>query len=102
MKKRLSGPRFLNLYQQFLINNGIIHLKTDSRVLYDYTLKLVQHNNLEILFQTDNLYSSGMEDKILGIKTFYERQYLEQGINIHYLKFRLPAEKEITDLPDEE
>lgn len=101
-KKRLSGPRFLNLYQRFLKNGGIIHLKTDSRLLFDYTIQIIHYNQLELLYSSQDLYSSGLDDKILDIKTFYEKQYLEQGIPINYLKFRLPSNKEITDLPDEE
>src|SRR5690606_24741543 len=30
MKKRLTHPRFLRLYQQFLKPGGLVHLKTDS------------------------------------------------------------------------
>lgn len=102
MKKRLSGPRFLQMYQKFLVNNGIVHLKTDSRILFDYTLELVKYNGLEILYFTNDLYNSGLEDRILGIKTFYEKQYLSQGIAINYLKFRLPSAQTISELPDEE
>jgi tRNA (guanine-N7-)-methyltransferase len=39
-KKRLTHPKFLRLYQQILKPGGIIHLKTDSPDLYQYT-KLV-------------------------------------------------------------
>ena len=34
-KKRLPGPVFLNKYRSFLVNNGIIHLKTDNDILYN-------------------------------------------------------------------
>lgn len=101
MKKRLSGPRFLSLYQKFLIPNGVVHLKTDSSLLYEYTLELVKYNQFEVLFTTNDLYNSGLKDDILGIKTFYENQYLAQGIKINYMKFRLPAGKMIMELPDE-
>lgn len=101
-KKRLTSPRFLNSYRKFLKNNGIIHLKTDSRMLFDYTFELIKHNGLEPIVATSDLYDSGLEDRILGIKTFYEKQYLSEGIKINYLKFRLPSGLEISDLPDEE
>jgi len=102
VKKRLSGPQFLERYQKFLVNNGIIHLKTDNKVLYQYTHNLAKHNGLDILVSTDDLYHSGLADEILDIKTFYERQFLQQGMPIHYLKFRLPHDKHIEEPPGEE
>lgn len=101
MKKRLSGPRFLNLYQKFLKPSGIIHLKTDSKTLYDYTLAVVKFNNLKIEYHTDDLYQSDLNDKILNIQTFYEKQFLDQGKKINYLKFRLHPDTAIEDIPDE-
>lgn len=102
MKKRLSGPRFLLQYQKFLKSDGIVHLKTDSSILYQYTLDLVNHNKLELIFSTDNLYESGLNEEILQIQTFYEKQYLAQGLKINYLKFRLPKNITIEELPDHE
>ena len=101
-KKRLSGSLFLNSYRSFLSPEGIIHLKTDNQILYDYTLALVQHNGAEILFSSADLYGSGYADDILEIKTFYEQQYLSQGVAIKYIRFRLPVDKQITELPDNE
>jgi tRNA (guanine-N7-)-methyltransferase len=94
-KKRLSGPAFLNLYRSFIKNNGIIHLKTDSRELYDYTLSVITANGLEILNSVTDLYNELPGDLLLSIKTFYEEMFLKQGIPITYLAFRLPDEKEI-------
>jgi tRNA (guanine-N7-)-methyltransferase len=96
-KKRLSGPVFLNLYRSFLRNNGIVHLKTDSRELYDYTLSVVTANNLDILNSLTDLYNELPGDPLLSIKTYYEEMFLKQGIPITYLAFRLPDEKEIVN-----
>ena len=101
-KKRLTGPRFLNEYRNFLKNKGIIHLKTDNDILYEYTLKLVNYNQLDILFSTPDLYNSEYKNDILEIKTFYERQYLAEGKNINYIKFRLPKVKEIMEFPEDD
>ncbi|MCB9000175.1 MAG: tRNA (guanosine(46)-N7)-methyltransferase TrmB [Bacteroidales bacterium] len=100
-KKRLSGTIFLKLYRNFLVNNGIVHLKTDSDLLYNYTLNLLKLNNQKILFNTSNLYSSDIVDEILGIKTFYEKKFLEAGSNINYLKFSLNKNSELNELPEE-
>lgn len=94
-KKRLPAPLFLNLYRQFLKDNGIIHLKTDSRELYDYTLSVVHTNRLEIIASVTNLYAEMPDDPMLSIRTYYEESFLKQGVPITYLSFKLPNEKEI-------
>ena len=100
-KKRLSSSRFLNTYRRFLKHNGIIHLKTDNEVLFRYTGALVKYNKLEIITETDDLYNSGLDNDILSIKTFYESQFLEQGLNIHYISFHLDGKQEIHEPPGE-
>jgi len=94
-KKRLSGPVLLNLYRNFMKDNGIVHLKTDSRELFDYTLSLVQVNGLNIFTSVTDLYGQLPGDPLLSIRTYYEEIFLKQGIPITYLAFRLPNEKEI-------
>ncbi len=88
-RKRLTALRFLNQYKQILVEGGIIHLKTDNKFFYDYTLGVVTENNLKNLYATDDLYHSDAEDEILGIKTTYEKMFLEKGSKICYLKFTL-------------
>jgi len=94
-KKRLPAPFFLNLYRSYLKNDGIIHLKTDNRELYDYTLSLVHANNLEIITSVTDLYAEMPGDPMLSIRTHYEELFLKQGVPITYLSFRLPDAKEI-------
>ena len=94
-KKRLSGPQFLNLYRKYLKDGGIVHLKTDCRELYDYTLALAKVNGLEILRSVTDLHREMPGDPLLSIRTHYEELFLKQGIPITYLSFRLPHEKEI-------
>lgn len=100
-KKRLTGSRFLNDYKKFLKQDGIVHLKTDNLVLYEYTAKLVKHNNLKVLASTADLYNSEFADDILGIKTFYEQQFLNQGLSIKYIKFQLSNVNYIEEPPTE-
>ena len=88
-RKRLTGTRFLSLYRKFLKEDGLIHLKTDSPFLYQYTAELVKVNQLPVNVNTDDLYGVGLDDKILGIKTFYERQWLSRGKTIKYIQFSL-------------
>ena len=85
----------------FLENEGVVHLKTDSNFLFTYTTYVVEKNNLPLLFRTEDLYGNetngaqaddidGETKEILGIHTYYENQWIERGLNIKYMKFRLP------------
>jgi len=90
--KRLTSTYFMNRYRHFLVDSGLIHLKTDSNFMFTYTKYMVEHNHLPVDFITDDLYHSGLVDNILSIRTYYEQQWLDRGLNIKYLKFHLPQE----------
>ena len=92
VSKRLTSTRFMEGYKRILVPDGLIHLKTDSNFMYRYTMEMVKKNELPIIVETDDLYHCGWADKILSIQTFYEKQWLQRGINIKYIQFRLPAE----------
>ncbi len=98
--KRLSSSRFLGLYQKLLRNNGNVHLKTDSALLFGYTLRLIRHNNLKVTECYDDLYKAPLTNPILAIRTYYEQQFIEKGMKIHYICFELPNEKTITEPPE--
>lgn len=99
--KRLTSTYFMNRYRRFLVDGGLIHLKTDSNFMYTYTQYMVSHNALPVEFSTDDLYHSGLVDNILSIRTYYEQQWLDRGLSIKYLKFRLPQEGTLEE-PDVE
>ena len=102
-RKRLSSTFFMERYRRFLSDGGIIHVKTDSNFLFTYTTYVVEKNNLPLLFRTEDLYhTEGFDEQtrtILSIQTYYEAQWIERGLNIRYLKFRLPREGELAE-PD--
>lgn len=100
-RKRLTGSRFLTLYQKILAPGALIHLKTDSDFLYTYTSELIKANSLAPQVSTPDLYGCGLDDKILGIKTFYEKQWLSRGKTIKYIRFSIPAATPLTE-PDVE
>ena len=94
--KRLTSTYFLQRYRSFLIDNGLIHLKTDSAFLFTYTTLMIKESHLPVLSYTDNLYSAPLDSldestkSILSIKTFYEQQWLDRGISIKHVCFSLP------------
>ena len=88
-KKRLTHPKFLRLYQQFLKNEGIIHLKTDSPLLYHFTLKVIELYCLDLIYKTDHLYAEQNIDPRCLIKTYYEGLDIAQSNKIHYIQFNI-------------
>jgi len=96
--KKLTCPWFLNKYRCFLKNNGIIHLKTDNSELYNYTKSLAERNGLPIITATDDLHSERPDDEILSIRTHYEIKFLNDGLKINYLSFRIPKQRVIEEI----
>jgi len=101
VNRRMTSARFMALYGEILQPDGIIHLKSDSNFMYQYTREVIKANNLQVLFETDDLYNSGYADEILKIQTFYEQQWLARGLNIKYIKFDY-KEQEVWTEPDVE
>ena len=101
LKKRLPGAHFLNRYRAFLKDGGLVHLKTDNRELYLDTLDLIRFNELEVERNSADVYSEDWDDEIVHIQTYYEKRFLAEGTKINYIRFRLPAGKEIKDLSDD-
>jgi len=115
-RKRLTSTYFMERYRRFLVDGGIIHLKTDSNFLFTYTSYMVEKNHFPLLFRTEDLYGTGngetrttsqlsalnsQLEKILTIQTYYESMWIARGLNIRYMKFRLPRTGELTE-PDVE
>ena len=99
-KKRLTHPQFLNRYKGMLKDHHVIHLKTDSIPLYQYTLALVQHNGYELLYNTSDLYADRPDDEASLFQTFYEKMWLDQGLKINYLRFRMDLSREAVSIAD--
>lgn len=99
--KRLTSTYFMERYRRFLTDRGLVHLKTDSNFMFTYTKYMIEHNHLPVEVMTEDLYHSGMADEILSIRTYYEQQWLDRGLDIKYIRFRLPHEGTLTE-PDVE
>ena len=89
-KKRLTHPKFLRLYQQFLLPNGLIHLKTDSPDLYAFTKLVIDLYGCHLHKDLDNVFKEETVSEELKIKTHYESLDIAGSNRIHYLCFSLP------------
>lgn len=87
-RKRLTSPNFLRMYHQLLKPEGIIHVKTDSKEFYEYSLEYLSKWNFKLLYETSDLYQSGFEGDASEIQTYYEKKYLKDGTRIKYLQFK--------------
>lgn len=89
-KHRLTNTEFLQRYKSILKEDGIVHLKTDSEFMHGYTLGLLYGEGHEILYAHHDIYSNEYSPKeVTGIQTFYEKQYLEKGKPITYIRFKI-------------
>ncbi|MFV0484248.1 MAG: tRNA (guanosine(46)-N7)-methyltransferase TrmB [Bacteroidales bacterium] len=100
--KRLTSSFFMKRYEALLKPEGIIHLKTDSNFQYEYTKALVEKNGLSIVEQYDNVYEQAQGTILTDIKTYYEKQWLDRGITIKYISFRLDKKNADWQEPDVE
>lgn len=87
VNKRLTAPGFLERYAQFLRSDGIIHLKTDSGHLHNYTRAVLEANGIVPTVCCDDIYGKGIADARLSIKTTYETRFLAEGLPITYLQW---------------
>ena len=122
--KRLSSPLFLERYRQFLRPGGLVHLKTDSRFLHEYTRAVIAANGLQVLACGTDIYHNGLQisplaslgrndntntvtseaeksfTEVTGIQTFYESMFLEMGLPITYLRFTLDHDGQLVSPAD--
>ena len=91
VRKRLTNMMFINRYKKFMIEGGIINLKTDSEPFYEYSKEVATENKFEILDATNDLYAntSLRHEALTNIKTHYEKIFSKKGFKICYLKFKV-------------
>jgi tRNA (guanine-N7-)-methyltransferase len=88
-RKRLTHPLFLERYRKFLKNDGMIHLKTDSELLYNYTLEVIGEGGMNLIWHTADLYQNCPADRkeLTEIRTYYEQLFSSKGEKIRYILF---------------
>jgi tRNA (guanine-N7-)-methyltransferase len=88
IKRRLTSPRYLELYKKIIKPGSFIRLKTDNTGLFDFTLETIRaRTDINSLKFTDDLYASELRPECFDIKTKYEEQFTALGEKIKYLRF---------------
>ena len=95
--RRLTAARFLKQYRAMLKPGGLIHLKTDSRELYEWTQEIfAKQPAVEVLYHDHDIYSKPLVIPELATETYYEKLHKGLGKTITYTQFRFgPEEVEI-------
>lgn len=89
-RHRLTSPEFLERYRKITGPDSILNLKTDSPIMYEFTLHdVIEKQGLQLLYATDDLYANNDELEVKHIRTFYEQMWLDQGLTIKYLRFKI-------------
>ncbi|MFP4090225.1 MAG: tRNA (guanosine(46)-N7)-methyltransferase TrmB [Cyclobacteriaceae bacterium] len=92
IKRRLTSQRYMDAYKKILKPGGRVHLKTDNTPLFEFTLDLlrtrVDVDNLEFTF---DYHASEYALELPDITTKYEKQFMQKGEKIKYLRFNFLA-----------
>jgi tRNA (guanine-N7-)-methyltransferase len=85
---RLVSPNYVhNYYKKILKHGAVIHLKTDSRMLYKYLLEEIETEKWQLITNIEDVYKTDNEI-LTEIQTFYEKHWLASGEIISYIAFR--------------
>lgn len=95
IKKRLTHPKFLRLYQKIMTPASFIHLKTDSPSLYNFTKNVIDVFELQLVEDVEDIYALEKLSPELAIKTYFESLDIAGSKKVHYLKFAINK-----DLPE--
>jgi len=90
--KRFTSPEFIERYRKLLKPGGLIHLKTDNDMFYNYTLDVINEQGHKLLYSNNDLYANPDDSEVkdvIDVQTHYEKIWLSQGLTIKYLKFKL-------------
>lgn len=85
-RRRLVSPVFIERYKQIMKPGGVLHLKTDSRELYRYTLETAEKYKWNVHENREDIYLDGEIPLLTEIQTFYEKMWLKEGRTISYVK----------------
>lgn len=93
--KRLTAKSFIERYRKMLKKGGVVHLKTDSSILFEFSEEQIKEHKYpsEIIswniYQDLQLLATDEEREILQIRTHYEKLFTAKGSVIKYAKFKI-------------
>lgn len=91
--KRLTSPKFLELYRRIIKPNGQLTLKTDDTNLFEYSIETVTASGGIIIDQLRDIHNTNQATGDLAITTPFERRWLKLGKSVHVLRWHWPTTK---------
>ena len=89
-RHRLTSPQFLERYRKIATPDAVLNLKTDSDIMYYFTKdEVVEKLHLPLLYASSDLYANTDDLEVKSIRTFYEQMWLEKGLTIKYIRFKI-------------
>lgn len=85
-KRRLTYRKYLDIYKNLLSNDGILKIKTDNDLFFDWSKEEILDYGAQIIYQTNDLHNSSKNDE--NIKTGYEIKWSSKGKNINYMEIK--------------
>lgn len=82
-KRRLTYPKKLCMYRDFLTKDAVIYFKTDDDMLFEDSIGYFEEAKYHIRFITRDLHNSDVRDNIV---TEHEQMFTDEGIPIKYLE----------------
>lgn len=83
-KRRLTAPSYLAIYRAILREDGLLQMKTDNEILFDFSLEQLQTQGWRVLQESRDLHGAGiLPDNVM---TEYEEKFVKQGKKICFLQ----------------
>ena len=82
-KRRLTYPRKLKMYRDFLTDDAVIYFKTDDDELFEESIGYFEQAGYTIRFITRDLHHSEVTGNIM---TEHEKMFSDEGIPIKYME----------------
>lgn len=82
-KRRLTYPKKLKMYRDFLTDDAVIYFKTDDDELFEESIGYFNEAGYTIRYITRDLHHSAVTDNIM---TEHEKMFSDEGIPIKYLE----------------
>ena len=89
-RRRLVSPRFVGFYREVLPEGGgLLNLKTDSRLLYEYVRETAPVEGWGVQADVEDVYAGEADPLLTEVQTFYEKMWLAEGRTISYLRLKI-------------
>lgn len=85
--RRMTHPQFQQYYRRMLEPNGRVNLKTDDADFFEYTLRVLEQEQVQILTTCRDVHATEGLPPAVYLKTHFEKRWLREGKAIHYLAY---------------